>query len=150
MAKINYRWIKNELIASMLIPVLFSIICGIGLSQWFSENAYPVNYDFIDSYDWAYIFRNLYFRMSGACLLYHVGITLLAAKTGWHGQTAWLVYGIISMVISLIVPIYISFVFPEESLCTLWMFLSFILEYLVTYIVSTKLCPRDWNFFPTK
>lgn len=143
-------FIKYEVIWSIIIPIVF-IIIGVWVRFIFAENAFPVDFEEIDSYEWSNVFLILYIGFSVLCAIYHaVIVAYMAAKFGWNSQLGWIVYFAISVLISLIAPIYMTFAYREESLCTLGVYLLFVLEYVTTFLVSTYLCPRHWDFCPFK
>ena len=51
--------IKKEIIWSIIIPIGFFVL-GLLAKFYFDDNAFPVNYDEIDSYEWANMFFGLY------------------------------------------------------------------------------------------
>lgn len=142
-------WIKNEVILSIIIPVIFLVI-GFFVRMYFAENAYPIDYEVIDSYDWANMFLGLFILSTILCIIYNIAIAVIGEKFDIHSQKAWLIYGIFSIVISLIGPIYMCFGYREESACTIIMFAMFILQHVVTFLISTYNCPRHWDFCPFK
>lgn len=143
-------FIKNEVMCSIIIPVI-CFVFGFGIKFWFAENAFPVDFEEIDSYEWSNVFLKLYIGFSVLCVIYHaVIVAYMAAKFGLNSQLAWIVYFAISVLISLIAPIYMTFAYREESLCTLGVYILFVLEYVITFLVSTYNCPRHWDFCPFK
>ena len=140
-------WIRNEILLSIFVPLVFLII-GVFIRPFFGDNAYPVDYDVIDSYEWADMFFLWYVVFSILCAIYHVAIAVIGQKFNIHSQKAWLNYGIIAVVVSLIGPVYITANWREESICTFIMYLMFLLEYIITFLLSTWKAPRHWDFCP--
>lgn len=140
---------KKQCLSGVIIPLVF---LGVGLftSMWyFSYNSYPIDYELIDSFEWATLFKNWYMVFSGVCIVFNaIVIPLFGAKLNIHSQHAWLVYLILSILISSIGPMYLQINYPEDSSCTVIMFSLFVLEYLVTFVWSTAVSPRHWNFSP--
>lgn len=143
-------FIKNEVIWSLIIPVFFFVL-GLFAKFYFAENAFPVDYEEIDSYEWSNMFFGLYIFFTALCIIYHsIIVAYLGAKFSWNSQLAWIVYFAISVVISLVAPIYMTFAYREESFCTLLVYLLFFFEYVITFLVSTYNCPRHWDFCPLR
>ena len=144
-------YIKSEVIWSIVIPVLFLAILGLWFKFFSDNNAFPVDYDEIDPSEWSNKVFYLYIVFTGLCIIYHtIVVAFFGAKFNWNTQLAWIVYFAIAVVISLIAPIYMTFAYPEESSCELIMYLLFVGEYVVTFLVSTYLCPKHWDFCPFK
>jgi len=129
---------KKQCLFGTIIPLLFLCI-GWCVSMWyFSYNAYPIDYELIDSFEWAAIFTKWYVMFSLVCLVINaIIIPVFGAKLNIHSQYAWLVYLILSILISLVGPIYLQINYPEDSYCSVIMFALFIFEYLLTFIIST-------------
>lgn len=141
---------RSEIFCGVIIPLLFLAI-SMFVKTYFDYNAYPVDYEYIDSYDWANIFFKFYAGMSVICVILNaVIIPVLGTKANIHSQHAWFVYAIISLILALIIPIYITIEYREDSSCTFIMYIMFLLQYVLTFLVSTWKCPRHWDFFPTK
>ena len=140
-------WIKNEVFLSAIITAIFLVI-GFFVRMYFAENACPIDYEVIDSYEWANMFFVVFLLSTILCGIYNIAIAVIGQKFDIHSQRAWLIYGIFSIVISLIGPMYMCFGYGEESACTIIMFAMFILEYALTFLISTYKCPRHWDFFP--
>ena len=140
-------WIKTEILLSIVVPMVFWVIAFFA-RIYFGENAYPVDYDIIDSYDWANIFFSWFTLFAIICIISNVFIAVMGEILHWNSQKAWIVYGIIAIVISIIAPICITFRWREESGCTALMYLLFILEYVVTFLLSTWKAPKHWDFCP--
>ena len=143
----KFKWLRKELFWSFVLPIVFLLI-SIGLRFYFIDYAYPVDYEVYDSYDWANIFTVAYAWSTGWCILFHVQIAVMGMWKNINTRGAWVFYAVLAFLYSLVPPIYISIFYREESLCTLWMFLAFILKYVVTFIVSTRNAPKHWDFCP--
>ena len=140
---------KKQCLSGVIIPMLFLCVGWITSIFYFSYNSYPIDYEILDSFEWAEIFKNWYVVFSSICLILNaIVIPLLGAKLNIRSQHAWLVYLVLSILISLIGPMYLHINYTEDSSCTVIMFLFFVLEYLVTFMWSTAVSPRHWNFSP--
>lgn len=141
---------KKEIFCGFMIPLIFVVIVML-LKTFFEDNAYPVDYEYIDSFDWTSIFMRWYFTMSAICIILNgFLIPFLGTKANLNSQNAWLMYAVISLILALIAPVYITVKFREDSMCTWIMYLLFLLQYALTFLISTKNAPRHWDFFPAR
>lgn len=146
----RWKWCRNEMIISVVIPVVF-IFVALGVKMFFFEdNAFPRDYDNLDSYEWAHMFMILYSVSSIICMIFNLTIPVLGTLKGKTSCSDWMWYLVYSLTLPLTFILTMVFRYPEDSSCQAVMIIMFISEYLATFFLSTYNCPKHWNLFPKR
>lgn len=143
----KWKWMLPEFILSFVIPFLVCVI-GALLRIYFGNNAFPVDYDIIDSYDWADIFFRVSLILVGWGIFYNLIIMLIGAKFDKHSQIMWVIYAAIAFMIGIALAVVMNIFYREDSGCTIIMYIYFILGSVSMFALPTLKCPKHWDFVP--
>lgn len=132
---------------AIFIPLIF-IIIALFLKGYFTENIIPMDYPLVKPDEWADEFLRIYISASVFCICTNaIVVPLCVALTRFKTKVAWFWFAILNVILMLLGPVRITTFFPADVFGSLVVFLMFIGEYLITFLVSTYCGPLGFSPF---
>lgn len=135
---------------AIIIPVIF-IIIALFLKGYFTENIIPNDYPNIQPEVWTDEFLRIYISASVFCILLNAVVVPLFVVFDRKTKVTWFCFAIFNLLSMMAGLGSITMFFPADVYGSFVVFLLFIGEYLITFLVSTYCGPLGFSpLRPTK